>query len=62
MDDGRGKMMRYSDLLSAQKAKEQNPLAGGIFHKGQVVEFNGSRFKITQVLQNGLKLKLLPKE
>lgn len=62
MDDGRGRMKQYKSLQAALEAKNRNPIAGGIFHKGQVVEIEGSRFKVTQILRNGLKLALLNRE
>jgi len=62
MDQGNGSFMQFKDLLEAQEAKRNNPLAGGIFQKDEIVEIKGSRFRVSQILQNGLKLALLPKE
>ena len=62
MDNGKGRMERFSDLEQAYKAKAHNPLAGGIFHKGEIVSIKSSQFRITQILNNGLKLALIPKE
>ena len=62
MDQGDGSFFKYADYLAAVNAKENNPLAGGIFQKGEILEIRGSRFKISQILNNGLKLVLLPKE
>jgi len=62
MDDGKGKMEMYKDMQEASNAKARNPLAGGIFHKGEIVSIKSSQFRITQILPNGLKLALIPKE
>ena len=62
MDDGKGKMEMYKDMQEASNAKARNPLAGGIFHKGEIVSIKSSQFRITQILHNGLKLALIPKE
>ncbi len=62
MDQGNGTFKRYADFLAAKEAQANNPLAGGIFQKGEILEIKGSRFKITQILDNGLKLSLLPKD
>jgi hypothetical protein len=62
MDQGDGTFKRYKDFLSAKKAQAKNPLSGGIFTKGEILEIKGSRFKITQILDKGLKLSLIPKE
>jgi len=62
MDDGKGKMERFQDLEEAYRTKMNNPLAGGIFHKGEILNIKDSQFRITQILDNGLKLALIPKE
>ena len=62
MDQGDGTFKGFRNLLEAQEAQSSNPLAGGIFQKGETVEIRGSHFKISQVLHKGLKLKLLSKE
>ncbi len=62
MDQGDGTFKQFDSLLKAQEAKTENPLFGGIFTKGEILEIKGSRFKITQVLHKGLKLTLLPRE
>jgi hypothetical protein len=62
MDKGDGTFTRYADFLAAKEAQGKNPLAGGIFTKGEILEIKGSRFEVTQILEKGLKLSLLPKD
>jgi hypothetical protein len=45
----------YDDLI------KRYPKMGGIFQVGEEVEFKGSKFRISKIIQNGLKLELLPK-
>jgi hypothetical protein len=42
--------------------RKQYPNAGGIFTEGEVLEIKGSRFEVSKIIQNGLKLRLLPRE
>jgi hypothetical protein len=62
MDQGDGTFTRYADFIAAKEAQANTPLAGGIFTKGEILEIKGSRFKVIQILDKGLKLSLLPKD
>lgn len=62
MDTGKGFFEMHATLEEAQEAARSNPLSGGIFTKDEIVELKGSRFRVSQILSNGLKLALLPKE
>jgi hypothetical protein len=62
MDQGDGTFKQYMDIVTAKEAQANNPLAGGIFTKGEILEIKGSRFKVVQILHKGLKLSLLPKD
>jgi hypothetical protein len=37
------------------------PNHGGIFSEGEELEIKGSRFRISKIIHNGMKLELLPK-
>lgn len=66
MDRGDG---RFAQLLAnlnevEEKKKEletRYPNHGGWFHEGQIIEINGSRFRVKSVKPTELRLKLLPK-
>ena len=36
-------------------------LDSGVFQEGEILEIKGSKFEVRKIIQNGLKLKLLPK-
>lgn len=67
MDTGEGRFKGFT--ASGEKEFKERmselqklyPGHGGIFKVGEEVELKGSRFKISKILQGGLKLKLLPK-
>jgi len=62
MDDGKGRMQMFKDMQEAKNTKDRNPLAGGIFQKGEILKIRGSQFYISQILKNGLKLALLERK
>ena len=39
----------------------ENFIKKELFKEGEIVEIKGSRFEISKIIQNGLKLRLLPK-
>lgn len=67
MDTGEGRFEQfeaYNEKDLKQRMTELEgiyPGHGGVFHEGEIVELKGSRFKISKIISNGLKLKLLPK-
>lgn len=68
MDTGEGWFERFyastpTELQEIeQQLQQQYPKHGGTFREGEIVEIKGSRFEISEIIQNGLKLRLLPKE
>jgi hypothetical protein len=72
MDTGDGRMVQFDAPDPSEKLKEYQkavedmqklyPGHGGIFKVGEEVELKGSRFTISKILNNGLKLKLTEKE
>lgn len=68
MDTGKGYFEEFY-AKNEEEAKEHMerllklyPGHGGIFHEGEEIELKGSRFRISKIITNGLKLELLPKE
>ena len=75
MDTGNGRFERFDipkeagqdeafDKLFKQQQKllqELYPNHGGTFSEGEELEIKGSRFRISKIIHNGLKLELLPK-
>lgn len=43
------------------KLHVEYPNHGGTFYEGEEIEIKGSRFRIAKIIQNGLKLELLPR-
>jgi len=65
MDDGKGTFVEIpANFLShdLEKLYGEHPDHGGTFREGEIVELKGSRFEVTKIIQNGLKLRLLPKD
>ncbi len=67
MDTGKGKfeLVEAASAAEAERLKKEaearHPNHGAWFHEGQIVEINGSRFRIKSVKPTELRLKLLPK-
>jgi hypothetical protein len=68
MDTGKGyfEMLHaksdQKDVEEKKKAiEEKHPDHGGWFRVGEIVEINGSKFRIKSVKPDELRLKLLPK-
>ena len=65
MDTGEGRFENFDSMEKLQEAYDdlikRYPKMGGIFQVGEEVEFKGSKFRISKIIQNGLKLELLPK-
>jgi hypothetical protein len=40
----------------------KHPKHGGVFRVGEIIEIKGSRFEVSKIINDGLKLKLLPRE
>lgn len=58
MDTGRGEFTPVSDTV-AKTLKDELKDASRVFTIGQVVEVNGSRFKVVKIAKKRLNLKLL---
>ena len=63
MDTGKGRfeVLNTLDNDELERLKKLYPEHGGVFQEGEIVEIKGSRFKISKIIRNGLKLRLLPK-
>ena len=61
MDDGKGRFIEFEEKAELDRLKEEYPMHGGVFQKGEIVELKGSRFKIKTISPKELRLKLLPK-
>lgn len=76
MDTGNGRfvpLFKPSELKDISDRFEQKfkdaeerlhvkyPNHGGTFSEGEEVEIKGSRFRIARIINNGLKLELLPR-
>ena len=62
MDDGKGNLVPFETAEELAKLQRDNPLHGGWFRVGEVVELKGSRFRIKAVKPTELRLKLLGRE
>lgn len=62
MDSGQGRFIEAENEERLALLKEDFPLHGGVFTKGEIVELKGSRFRIKTISPKELRLKLLPKE
>ena len=78
MDQGNGTFKRFKNLSDILKEKpdlfenvNQFPreelskalkVGSGVFSEGEILEIKGSRFEISKIIQDGLKLRLLPRE
>jgi len=71
MDAGQGKFNIFENAEELKKAYKDRGIEKAdtlesfvkkeLFQEGEVVEIKGSRFEISKIIQNGLKLRLLPK-
>ena len=63
MDTGEGRFVEVDpeDLPGMERLGKQYPNRGALFSVGEIVEIKGSRFEVSKIIQNGLKLRLLPK-
>ena len=69
MDQGNGTFKQYEDLAALYNAEPKKFLSStmpkpdsGIFTEGEELEIRGSRFRISKIIRNGLKLELLPRK
>ena len=68
MDTGRGyfEVFDGKDLSEVEKNLDElieaHPNHGGVFSEGEVIELKGSRFRVSKIIRNGLKLALLPRK
>lgn len=69
MDTGEGRFVMLNDEHLRMLRKDDNkllkkmyPKFGGVFQEGEIVELKGSKFEVSKIIQDGLKLRLLPKE
>ena len=76
MDTGSGKFKRFYIPIKAGQdeafektiqaardlLKERYPNHGGTFQEGEELEIKGSRFRVSKIIRNGLKLKLLSRK
>lgn len=61
MDSGNGTFKQFKTDGELKTLQQQHPLHGGVFHKGEIIELKGSRFKIKTISPKELRLKLLPR-
>jgi uncharacterized Zn finger protein len=61
MDTGEGKFKFAESLEKMKELEDQYPDHGGWFRVGEIVELNGSRFRVKAVKPTQIILKLLPK-
>jgi hypothetical protein len=62
MDTGKGKFEMFQSAEELEQLNKRYPNHGAIFREGEIVELKGSRFRVSKIIRNGLKLALLPKE
>jgi hypothetical protein len=66
MDTGRGYFEHFKDEEELRKKMHEmwnkHPKHGGVFRVGEIIEIKGSRFEVSKIINDGLKLKLLPRE
>ena len=64
MDTGEGRFDRFETMEELEAERKRLVTAGkrvgGTFYIGQELEIKGSRFKVSKIIRDGLKLKLLP--
>jgi hypothetical protein len=65
MDTGKGYFEQFENEKELREKMHEmwikHPNHGGVFKQGEIVELKGSKFEISKIINNGLKLKLLPK-
>jgi hypothetical protein len=67
MDTGKGYFvdteMKPEEVtpLSLQPLRHKYPDYGGVFHVGQNLELNGSKFRVLTITKKTMTLRLLPK-
>jgi len=73
MDKGNGSFKLFENIDEVMNAYKEfkiekndnlileNFIKKELFKEGEIVEIKGSRFEISKIIQNGLKLRLLPK-
>jgi hypothetical protein len=59
MDTGNGNFVRVDTEAEKSEIEKQYPNHGGWFHRGQVVEVEGSFFRVKSVKPTEIRLKLL---
>jgi hypothetical protein len=62
MDTYKGYFEQYKSMADLIKKNPDKDVRLGVFQEGEKLEIKGSLFKITKIIREGLKLKLLPKE
>ena len=61
MDDGQGRFVQY-DTVEDLITDNPNVEFKHVFNVGEVVQVKGSLFTVSKIINNGLKLKLLPRQ
>jgi len=59
MDTGKGYFEPFDTLEEFKNLKTEYGI-GSVFKVGEEVEIKDSRFRISKIIRNGLKLELLP--
>lgn len=59
MDTGEGRMEMIHDDRFIDDMRKKYPKSKGIFTIGEIIEINGSRFKVYDISPFGIKLRVL---
>lgn len=66
MDTGKGYFEQFGSMEELKKNMHrmfnEYPNHGGVFQEGEILTIKGSKFRVSKILNKGLKLELLPKE
>ena len=60
MDDGQGRMRPMQSLDEVEALRKRYPNHGSVFSVGDVIRIKESLFRVSKIINNGLKLELLP--
>lgn len=60
MDTGKGHFEPFENEKRMKHLYERFGVDRSIFKEGEILEIKNSRFEISKIIRNGLKLKLLP--
>ena len=61
MDNGEGRMSFLESFPELEKLVEKYPNHGSVFSVGEIIRIKESTFRVSKIINNGLKLELLPK-